>query len=92
MESLVLLFIFIYFLISGFGILAGFLYKLTTPYEFYLSQGGIDIWKMVIYHFTNYIIFIPVLLIPIYKLYLALNAGITETNISNRALQLMSEN
>lgn len=64
-----------YFLITGLGVLARFGFSLTTSNEFYLAQGTIAIWKIAIYHATNYIIMIPVLLFPMVKLFIFI-AGI----------------
>ena len=72
-ESAVLIFIFIYLLLSGVGVLVNFLYRLTTPNEYYLSASAIPVLNIVIYHLTNFIIFIPLLLIPIFKLFVLIS-------------------
>lgn len=79
-----------YFLITGLGVLARFAFSLTITNEFFLASSNIAIWKIAIYHSTNYLIMIPVLLFPIYKLFLAFSSAISESNISKRAIEIIN--
>lgn len=90
-ESAVLVFIFIFLLLSGTGVLANFLYRLTTPNEYYLGSASISIISIVAYHLTNFIIFIPVLLLPTFKLFVLLSGTVAEWNISKRPIDLVPE-
>ena len=62
----------IYLIVSTLGVFIQFLYSATASKHFYMLQENIPIWKGAIYHFTNHIIFIPLLLLPMFKLYVAL--------------------
>jgi hypothetical protein len=90
-ESAVLIFIFIYLLLSGVGVLANFLYTITTPNKYYLSSSAIPVLNIVIYHLTNFIIFIPVLLLPIFKLFVLMSGSIAEASISKRPIDLIPD-
>ena len=48
-------------------------------------------WKVILYHATNYIIFLPLTLLPIWKLYVAISGSLTENNISKRELEISGE-
>ena len=48
------------------------------------------IWKIAVYHFTNHIIFIPVLLVPMYKLFIVMSGAIAQKNVSERCLEIVS--
>jgi hypothetical protein len=90
-ESAVWAFIFIFLLLSGIGVVTKFLYHLTTPNEYYLTATTIPIINIVIYHLTNFIILVPVLLIPIFKLFVMLSGIVTESNISKRPIDIVPE-
>ena len=83
-EYLVSIMVVIYFSMVLLGILVKFCFGLTTQNEYYMPQTGITLWKVVIYHATNYIIFIPVTMYSIWKLYVAISGSLTEYNISKR--------
>ena len=80
-----------YLFITGVGVLTNFLYKLTTHNEFYLTQTSLSVANVMVYHLTNFIIFIPVLLIPIFRLFVLFSGSITETNVSKRPLDLIPD-
>lgn len=68
-----------------------FLYKLTTTNQYYLATAAIPVINIVIYHLTNFIIFIPLLLIPIFKLFVLFSGFITQSNISRRPIDLIPD-
>jgi hypothetical protein len=84
MESIISVMIIIYLVMVVFGIVVYFCYDLAFDNDFYMVQAGIAGWKIVIYHATNYIIFIPVTLMPIFKLFIAVSGMVAENNISKR--------
>jgi hypothetical protein len=88
-ESAVVISIIIYLLLTAIGVLINFIYRLTTTNEYYLTSITIPIINIAIYHLTNFIIFIPVLLIPIFKLFVLLSGSLTEFNISKRPIDLI---
>jgi hypothetical protein len=49
-----------------------------------MPSGSIAIWKVAIYHATNYIILLPVTFLPLFKLFIAISGMISEHNISKR--------
>lgn len=77
-----------YFLLVGIAVLARFAFNLTTSTLFYTSSNSVPIWHVLIYHLTNYIIIIPVSLLPLFKLFIVISGAITEHNISKRSLNL----
>lgn len=85
-EQSVRIFFVVYLIVSALGVFIQFLYSATVGNDFYLAQEDIAIWKIAIYHFTNHIIFIPVLLIPMFKLYVAMEGALTQRNLTNRCL------
>lgn len=87
-----LFFIFLYLLLSGIGVLTNFLFRLTKSNEYYLAAAAIPTINIVVYHLTNFIIFVPVLLLPIFKLFVMFSGSIAEWNISKRPLDLIPEN
>ena len=77
-----------YFLLVGVGVLVRFALSLgSTP--FYLSSSGMPIWYVLIYHLTNNLILIPVLLLPTFKLLVVLSGALAERNLSQRAIALV---
>ncbi len=75
----------------GIGVLINFIYG-TTGNEYYMSQSKIPIIYTLIYHLTNFIIFIPVLLIPIYKLQIAIAGFVVESRVSKRSIDILGDN
>ena len=73
----------------GLGVLINFIYR-TMGNEFYLSQSKISTIYILIYHITNFIIFIPVLLIPIYKFQVAIAGLVVESRVSKRAIDIFA--
>jgi len=74
----------LYAFLTGFGILVRFCYSMTTSNEFFMPSGNIPIWKIFLYHATNFIILLPVTFLPLFRLFIAASGAVTEYNLSKR--------
>lgn len=70
-----------YLLMLGVGVLIGYIYTNTMNKGYYIqdyiSSVNVDMLKIFLYHLTNYIMFIPILLRFVYLIYLTIMGSIT---------------
>ena len=75
-----------YLILSGVGILVGFLTGRMTNNHYYLG-GYVGITHLVFYHFTNFVILIPIFVELCLLFYLYVEGRLIESNISKRRFQ-----
>ena len=72
----------LYLLMVGIGVLTGYIYINTIKkgyyIEDYINDINVDLLKIFLYHLTNYIMLIPILLRMICAIYWAIMTSITE--------------
>lgn len=76
-----------FILLAGIGILVGYLTDAMID-KYYYWGSAVPIIHLVFYHFTNFVILIPIFLEISVLLYYFFAGLITESNISSRMFQL----
>ena len=62
----------VYCFMVVFGLLVKFGFGLASKKHFYMGSETVEIWKAAIYHALNFLIFVPVTLLAMYKLYIVM--------------------